>query len=70
MLVLASTATAGEAPIAMSAQQLTSARIAFARAQTVDAAAQAAGQDGASLRLAGRIVVPNTALELALADHD
>jgi multidrug efflux pump subunit AcrA (membrane-fusion protein) len=67
MLALAATATAGEAPIAMSAQQLSSARIAFTRAQTVDAASQTGGQDGASLRLAGRIVVPNTALELVLA---
>ncbi len=58
---------AGEAPLKLSAQQLSAARIAFTKATNVDATAADAGQGGASLRLSGRIVVPNSALELVLS---
>jgi membrane fusion protein, heavy metal efflux system len=67
LFVLSFPLAAGEAPLGLSAQQFSAARIAFTRATKVDAAATEAGQGGASLRLSGRIVVPNTALELVLS---
>ncbi|MEO6186885.1 MAG: efflux RND transporter periplasmic adaptor subunit, partial [Steroidobacteraceae bacterium] len=64
MLACPAPSIAAEALVALSPEQFAAARVVLTTATKVDVAA---GQDGASLLLAGRIVVPNTALDLVLA---
>jgi RND family efflux transporter MFP subunit len=65
MLACTTPTFATEAPVVLSPEQLVAARVVLTRATKVEVAA--AGQDGASMLLAGRIVVPNAALDLVLA---
>lgn len=65
LLACATPTFAAEAPVVLSPEQLATAHVELTRATKVEGAAD--GSDGASLLLAGRIAVPNSALDLVLA---